>query len=68
MVVSSKLRGYLYIANIGIAILALILGAGIVLFGWVTEAQVLGVLAVAWSLYNTFIGYLARLNLTPDSQ
>lgn len=68
MEIHSKWRGYLYIGNIIVAVLAVVLGVGIVLFGWVTEEQVLGILAVAVGLYNAFIGFLARLNLTPPAE
>lgn len=65
MNIPSKWRGYLYVVNIVAAVLALVLGVGIVLFGWVTEEQVMGTLAVAYGVYSAFIGFLARLNLTP---
>lgn len=68
MEIQSKWRGYLYIGNIIVAVLAVVLGVGIVMFGWVTEEQVLGILAVAVGLYNAFIGFLAHLNLTPPAE
>ncbi len=60
---SSKLRGILYI---GLAVVAVILAIGIVLFGWVTQDQVMQVIVTAGALYAAFIGLLARMNLTPD--
>jgi hypothetical protein len=63
MGISSQVRGWLYVL---LAVFAVVLAAGIVLFGWVTQDQVLEVVAVAAALYAAFIGLLARLNLTTD--
>jgi hypothetical protein len=61
MNIPAKVRGWLYIL---LAVFAVVLAAGIVLFGWVTQDQVMEVVAVAAALYAAFIGLLARLNLS----
>lgn len=66
MNIPSAWRGYLYIVNIALAVLAVLAGLGVVFFGWFTQEQVLGVVTIATAVYSAFVGYIARLNLTPD--
>lgn len=64
--IPSVVRGNLYTLNVVVAVISLLLGIAIVVFGWLTEEQVLGVVAIAVGLYNAFIGFLAKAHLTPD--
>lgn len=64
MNIPAKVRGWMYIL---LAALAVGLAVGIVLFGWVTQDQVMEVVTVAGALYAAFVALLARLNLSDPS-
>jgi len=62
MNIPAKYRSMLYVA---LMVVALCVAAAIV-FGFVTQAQVLAVIEIGTMLFAAFVGLLARLNVTPD--
>lgn len=61
----SSSRSAVYLGNIIVAVVALIV-AVLVVFGVITEANVLAVVALALAFYSAFSGALARMNVTPE--
>jgi len=58
-----KLRNWLYIGAVALAVISIVLAVGVIFLGWFTEDQVFAVIALALAFYNGFIGALAKANI-----
>lgn len=61
---SPDTRNTLYVVAVAMAVVSVVLAVGVIFFGWFTEDQVFAVIALALSIYQAFIGALAKANIS----